>query len=147
MQKVVGARSTTVMPYMADGDYYWKIAAGRYVGGMWTYYDWSAVEPFTVHMLGTPTLISPPHQSSTTDHTVRLRWTDVAGAERYRIRVIDDAGPSLAAFVIVGDKETTVLPYLGDGTYSWRVAAGKYLNGKWTWYNWSDIWGFEIYTP
>ncbi|MHA2252977.1 MAG: glycoside hydrolase family 78 protein [Candidatus Kariarchaeaceae archaeon] len=111
--------------------YYWRVRAK-----ISTYGAWSEVRSFTLFTgPGVPNLVSPANGISTSVKNPDLDWNGVTGATKYKVQLDDNVGfSSPTETTIFSVSSWTVSPWLFDGTYYWRVAAGDVDNkyGSWT---------------
>ncbi|MEO0133105.1 MAG: choice-of-anchor J domain-containing protein, partial [candidate division WOR-3 bacterium] len=101
----------------------------------------SLEKTFTVEPLPI-TLISPPNGVTMSDNTPTFSWSEVTGAEIYRIEV--DSNPNFTDPVFAGELGDTEIESdpLPDGTYYWRVR----VQSPGTPDPWSEVRTFTIYT-
>ena len=95
----------------------------------------------TVQLPSAPILVSPPNNSTLNNPNITFTWTTVSGADLYRLRVMKD-GSTTSSFDIITYNTSYALTgtTLGDGTYSWQVAAHNSAG----WSPWSTPFVFII---
>jgi PGF-pre-PGF domain-containing protein len=94
--------------------------------------------------LGAPSLVAPAANSLLSDNTPTFRWTSVAGADNYTLQCsTDNTFPAASTITVDNIRGNTIELALGDGTYYWRVRAGR-DNGDVG--PWSSVWSFTLDT-
>jgi hypothetical protein len=95
----------------------------------------------TVQLPSAPILVSPTNNSTLNNPNITFTWTTVSGADLYRLRVMKD-GSTTSSFdsITYNTSYTLTGTTLGDGTYSWQVAAHNSAG----WSSWSSPFVFII---
>lgn len=130
---------------LADGTYTWQVAAHN--DGGWG--PWSALRTFTVSSVAAPAapvLLSPGNQTTVTDlGAMSFTWQPVAGADRYRLRIL--AGDDVVTAQDGLDEPSYLIPLdsvpIGAGEYTWQAAA----HGEGGWSPWSATSTFSVPRP
>lgn len=137
--------SSTTLPALPDGEYYWRVRAVDEANNMSA---WSSIWSFTVDTVAplVPTLTYPASGYNTADSTPWLDWTDVTDPSvvHYQVQVDDDAdfsSPEISKTWV--NSSSTTLSALPDGEYHWRVRAVDEAGNEG---EWSDVWSFNIVT-
>ncbi len=129
-------------PGTSDGLYYWRVRQKDYAENLG---PWSSVGTFTLDSTGpsAPTLVSPTHDTYTTDITPYLDWSDPATAVGYQVQV--DTSVSFSAPVVDTTPTNSyyTTPTLAENTYFWRVRSKDSVDN---WGSWSTTWSFTIDT-
>jgi hypothetical protein len=133
--------STVILLYnlQPGTTYYWRVCSG-YDGSAWG--PWSALWSFTTASEGmlpdAPTLIEPVDESTVATLRPTLRWSEVAGADRYAVG-IGETADGIRAF-LPGTTQFTPHSDLEPGSaYRWFVWA---RNG-YGWGPYSETWNFR----
>jgi hypothetical protein len=119
-------RATLFMPFytlLNNGTYYWRVRAISSTGALGT---WSEVRWLEMAWTGRPSLLAPD-DGATLNYPAdpfKLRWTIVAGAMKYSVKVATD--PALGSLVWSEPIETAATTFtlsqpLSPGTYYWNV--------------------------
>lgn len=122
-----------------DGTYTWRVSLHN--EGGWG--AWSTARRFTLSSAtppSAPQLLTPVNGSVIDSATVVLTWQSVAGADFYRIQVLQNATEVHAASSLNGTAYTVPAGVLASGAYSWQAAA----HGPGGWSSWSDAFLLEV---
>lgn len=128
---------------LSDEFYFWRVRA-RDTAGNWG--SWSSVWSFQIDTVppGQAGVVSPSDGARINDNTPLLDWTNVGGANLYRLQL--DNNIDFSSTII--DITTSATSYqitstLSDGPYYWRVRA---RDAAGNWGSWSIIWDFVVDT-
>jgi peptidoglycan/xylan/chitin deacetylase (PgdA/CDA1 family) len=126
---------------LANRTYFWRVRTNDGMG------NWGEYSPaWRVIVNGTlppaPALIAPPDGSTTPDLTPLFDWSDVPGADHFRIQIDDNADFSSP----IADSEPSASAYtpgyqLPNGTYFWHVRAN---DGMGNWGEYSPVWTLNV---
>jgi len=123
-------------------NYYWRVR-GENVNG---YSPWSAVWAFTTVAveLVPPIQLLPQNNSTIMEDEVDLTWSDVFGANGYKVQISlsESFSSGVSEFLTVA----TIHPISGlnvGSTYFWRVRAYDNIAES----DWSESWSFSIIEP
>lgn len=115
--------------------YWWKIR-GKDPSG--SYGDWSFVRKFQTKV-DRPTLIFPTNLVSNMEISIKFDWSDVDGADKYKIQISDNISFSNLLFnESVSNSEKTIFPLEYHKIYYWRVNAENQTKSG----DWSEIYTF-----
>jgi hypothetical protein len=114
----------TLKTAMANGEYFWRVRSINAAGDPGT---WSPPRSITMAWTARPSLLHPSHEATLTYplDAFKLKWSPVAGASRYVVRVATD--PALGSLVWSGgpietaSTEFTASEPLAPGTYYWGI--------------------------
>ena len=129
---------------LPDGRYFWRVRAVNVNGqpSSWSR-AWQVI--IDTEDPAAPVLATPRDRSNTPDHTPRLNWRAVPGANIYQVRVYNN--PALSgtplidattprAFYVVPDADA-----LGFGAAYWQVRAQDHAGN---WGPWSEVNAFTV---
>ncbi|MCC7352739.1 MAG: hypothetical protein IT330_03200, partial [Anaerolineae bacterium] len=96
---------------------------------------------------GSPALISPSDNITTTNNTPTLDWTDTSNANEYQLQV-DNIGDFSSPEIDIRTAASNYTPpsALSDGKYYWRVRGHNTGGGCDIYGSWSGIWSVRIGT-
>jgi hypothetical protein len=101
--------------------------------------DGRTFDDILVVALPTPGLDTPADAAYTKDTTPTFSWTSVTDANYYNIQVDNNSDFSSPVADMNSTSTSSTVPALSDGTYYWRVRAGRQgtLGGGDAWGNWA----------
>lgn len=122
--------------------YYWRVDASNSLGTS----DWSEIRSFTTlpqQKPAVPMLLSPANNAIDQPLTPTLDWSDVSGADKYRLQVSKNADFSDLVIdfenLTSSQNPTSVGTLNNYTTYYWRVFASNTGGNS----DWSDTWSFK----
>lgn len=136
-----GTTARTHTTNEADGFYYWRVKTKDSAQNI----AYSATRTFTIDTIGpsAPTLVSPTHNTYTTDSTPYLDWSVPATAAGYQVQVDTSASFTTTVVDTTPSNSYYTTTTLADNTYYWRVRAKDSLDN---WGSWTSTWSFIIDT-
>jgi|tagenome__1003787_1003787.scaffolds.fasta_scaffold20984557_4 hypothetical protein len=119
--------TATVAKTLPNGTYYWRVRAQSLTGSSQSAWSADAQSPqsFTMAWSSTPSPTSPTNGASLIyPQPLLLNWSDVAGAQKYRLTVATD--PALGSALNGYPVDTSATSFspsarLANGTYYWGV--------------------------
>jgi predicted phage tail protein len=115
--------TATVLKTLPNGTYYWRVRAQSLTGSSQS--AWSDTQSFTMAWSSTPSPTSPTNGASLVyPQPLLLNWSNVAGAQKYRLTVATD--PALGSVLSGYPVDTSATSFspsarLANGTYYWAV--------------------------
>jgi len=115
--------TATILKTLPNGTYYWRVRAQSLTGSSQS--AWSDTQSFTMAWSSTPSPTSPTNGASLVyPQPLLLNWSNVAGAQKYRLTVATD--PALGSVLSGYPVDTSATSFspsarLANGTYYWAV--------------------------
>jgi S1-C subfamily serine protease len=94
----------------------------------------------SIQVPGTPTLLTPVDNASIKSGNISFTWTTIDGVDYYRIKILKGNSIVNSNDNVSFNFYTIARDVLGEGTYSWQVAAHNSAG----WGSWSSVNAFTI---